>query len=292
MIEAGGPGRREAGLGGVRCTGWHRGIVAAAAAGALLLSACSAVQTTRPGTVGVDRTQRMSSLVSEAELRQGAVQAYKEILGREQAKGTLNPDPAMTARVRAIARRIVPQTAVFRPDAPGWGWEVNVIRSAEVNAWCMPGGKIAFYSGLIDKMSLSDDEIAAVMGHEIAHALREHARERASEKATSGLVIGAVVAVLGGGSLGTDMANLAYGVTVGLPHSRLHETEADRIGVELAARAGYDPRAAVTLWRKMGQGGGKGPELLSTHPSAGNRTQDLEAYSARVMPLYEQARHR
>jgi predicted Zn-dependent protease len=260
---------------------------------ALSMVACESVQTTKSGAVGVERSQHMSPLVSEQDLRQGAVQAYKEVLGKEQAKGTLNADAGLTARVRGIARHVIPATAAFRPDAPSWPWEVNVIRSDELNAWCMPGGKIAFYSGLITKLALTDDEIAAVMGHEIAHALREHARERASETVTAQIALSAAVALLGGGQGAFDMARMAYGVTVGLPHSRLHETEADRIGVELAARAGYDPRAAVGLWQKMGKaGGGKTPELLSTHPSAETRTQDLEVYAARVMPLYEQARQR
>jgi predicted Zn-dependent protease len=266
------------------------GLIGVAIAGSTL-AGCSSVQTTLPGTVGVDRSQRMSSLVSEADLRKGAAQAYRQVLDKERGKGNLDAEPAMTARVQGIAWRIVPQTAVFRPDAPGWGWEVHVIRSDEVNAWCMPGGKIAFYTGLLDDMALSDDEVAAVMGHEIAHALREHARERASERATANLALTAAVALFGGGQASMDMANLAYGVTVGLPHSRLHEAEADRIGVELAARAGYDPKAAVSLWQKMSRvGGAKGPELLSTHPSAETRSIDLQVYAARVMPLYEQAR--
>lgn len=255
------------------------------------LSACQSVKTTQTGTIGVDREQRMSTLVSEAELRKSAAQAYKEVIGKEQGKGALNPEPAMTARVRAIARRIIPATAVFRSDAPSWSWEVNVIKSDQLNAWCMPGGKIAFYSGIIEKLALDDDEIAAIMGHEVAHALREHARERASEQVTSQIGIGVATAALGGGKAMADLGQVAYQVAFGLPHSRLHETEADRIGVELAARAGYDPTAAVRVWQKMAQqGGGKGPEFMSTHPSAESRITDLQAYSARVRPLYEQAR--
>jgi Zn-dependent protease with chaperone function len=193
--------------------------------------------------------------------------------------------------VRVISRRIIAASGAFRPDAPGWAWEVNVIRSDEMNAWCMPGGKIAFYSGLIDKLSLSDDEIAAVMGHEVAHALREHARERASEQIGTQLGVSVVAAALGGGQMTADLIGGFYNVGFGLPHSRLHETEADRIGVELAARAGYDPRAAIGLWQKMAKfSGNKGAEFLSTHPSDANRARDLETYSARVEPLYEQAR--
>jgi predicted Zn-dependent protease len=261
------------------------------AALALGLAACQSVQTTQQGAVGVDRTQMMSPLVSEADLRAGAAQAYREEMGKERQKGMLNADAALTQRVRSITDRLIPATAAFRPDAPGWPWEVNVVRSDEVNAWCMPGGKIAVYTGLVTKLNLTDDEIAAVLGHEIAHALREHARERASEQVTAGLVIQGGAAAMGAGRGTIDMAKLAYTVALRLPNSRVHESEADRIGVELAARAGYDPRAAVTLWQKMARAdGGKGPEFLSTHPSADTRIRDLEVWSARVMPLYEQAR--
>jgi predicted Zn-dependent protease len=263
-------------------------------AAGITVAGCSTVQTTEGGAIGIDRTQRMSSLVSEEELDAGAKKAYLEVLTKEKSEGDLNADPKMTARVRAIAQRLIPQTGAFRADAPKWQWEVNVIKSDELNAWCMPGGKIAFYSGIITKLSLTDDEIAAIMGHEIAHALREHARERASEQATTGLVIGVGAAILGAGQAGADLTQLAYHSVFGLKHSRLHETEADRIGVELAARAGYDPRAAISLWEKMGKasGGGGGPEFLSTHPSAETRIADLRNYSSRVMPLYEKARPR
>ena len=258
---------------------------------AALNTGCESVSTTQGGVVGIERQQRMSSLVSEQQLRQGAVQAYKEELGNAQTKGNLNADPVLTERVRAVSRRIIPATSAFRPDAPGWPWEVNVIRSDQVNAWCMPGGKIAFYTGLIQKLSLNDDEIAAVMGHEVAHALREHARERASEQIGAQLGISVVAAALGGGQMTADLLGGFYNVGFNLPHSRLHETEADRIGVELAARAGYNPQAAVGLWQKMAQAGsGKGPEFLSTHPSDAARQRDLEAYATRVQPLYEQAR--
>ncbi len=264
--------------------------LAAVAAGFLV--ACSTVQTTAPGAVGVSRTQQMSSLVSEKELESGAVQAYTEILGKERQQGDLNADPAMTQRVRTIAARLIPHTGVFRRDAPGWKWEVNVIRSEELNAWCMPGGKIAFYSGIIQKLQLSDAEIAAIMGHEIAHALREHARERASEQATTGVILGVGAAVLGVGDVGRQLSQMAYHSVFGLRHSREHETEADRIGVELAARGGYDPRAAVTLWEKMSRatGGGSGPAFLSTHPSPESRIADLQKYAAVTLPLYEAAR--
>ncbi|MGD9942416.1 MAG: M48 family metallopeptidase [Burkholderiaceae bacterium] len=265
----------------------------ALAASVGLLAACQSVQTTAPGAVGIERSQRMSSLVSEDDLRKEADLAYREVLNKERQKGAVNADAAMTQRVRAISNRLIPVTSAFRPDAAKWAWEVNVIRSDEVNAWCMPGGKIAVYTGLITKLKLTDDEIAAVMGHEIAHALREHARERASEAIGAQVLITGAVIATGGSQGAANLGDLFYKAFFGLPNSRLHETEADRIGVELAARAGYDPRAAITLWQKMASAGGSGgPEFLSTHPSAATRTKDLEVYAARVMPLYEQSRRR
>ncbi|NOT18618.1 MAG: M48 family metallopeptidase [Sulfuriferula sp.] len=257
---------------------------------AMSLSACQTVKTTQGGTVGIDRTQIMSPLVSSQSLMQQATLSYNGLLQKESKQGTLNPNAAQTARVRAIANRLIPQVAVFRPDAVNWQWEVNVIASPQVNAWCMPGGKIAVYTGIIDKLKLNDNEIAAILGHEIAHALREHAREQASEQSL--MQLGMLGAQLGGVQAGTlNAAGQLYQVGVGLPHSRTHETEADRIGVELAARAGYDPRAAIGLWQKMVQlSGSAPPEFLSTHPSAQTRIQDLEVYSERVMPLYLAAR--
>jgi predicted Zn-dependent protease len=178
---------------------------------------------------------------------------------------------------------------VFRDDAPRWQWEVNVLTSTDVNAWCMPGGKIAVYTGLIEQLKITDDELAAVMGHEISHALREHARERMSRQAATGVGL-AVVEVLTGVQLGDIGESLAQAVFV-LPNSRENEQEADRIGVELAARAGYDPRAAVALWNKMQSlGGSQPPQWLSTHPSHESRVKDLQVYSQRVLPLYEKAR--
>jgi predicted Zn-dependent protease len=256
--------------------------------GGTLTLAVACATTTEKGAVGIERRQLL--LVSTEEMNQGAALAYQKMLGQARGKGAVNRDPEQVARVRAIAARIIPQTAVFRKDAPGWDWEVNVISSAEVNAWCMPGGKIAFYSGILDKLKLTDDEAAAIMGHEIAHALREHSRERASQQVAQNTVIGVGAAILGIGGV-ADLASLAADVTLGLPNSRGQETEADRIGVELAARAGYDPRAAVTLWRKMNAlGEGQPPQWLSTHPSHETRIRDLEVYAQRVMPLYEEAR--
>ncbi len=255
---------------------------------ALGLSGCKSVQTTQGGTVGVERKQMM--MVSSSQMNQAAEQSYQQVLAEARNKGELNRDSAQLARVRKVANRLIPQTAVFRADAANWKWEVNVISSKELNAWCMPGGKIAFYSGLIEQLDMTDAEIAAVMGHEIAHALREHARERASRQMAVGLGVSIVGAAAGLGQGGMNLANMVSDLTLVLPNSREHETESDRIGVEIAARAGYDPRAAITLWQKMTQkSGGEPPQWMSTHPSHQTRIRDLEDYSARVMPLYEKS---
>ena len=256
---------------------------------AVFLAGCQTVSTTQPGTVGVDRKQNM--MVSSASVNQSAVKAYSQVLAEAQKKGQLNRDAAQLERVRAVAGRLIPQTGAFRADAPGWRWEVNVISSKEVNAWCMPGGKIAFYTGLIEKLQATDEEIAAVMGHEIAHALREHGRERASQAMAQGIGISVVGTVLGLPGIAQDMTQTLIDLTFNLPNSRTDEMEADRIGVELAARAAYDPHAAVTLWQKMAKvGGSQPPQFLSTHPSHASRISDLKGYSERVMPLYEAAR--
>lgn len=257
----------------------------------VVLSACQSVQTTQGGAVGIERSQRM--LISSEEMDKSATTQYAQVLAQEKQKNALNKNAAQVKRVRAIANRLIPHTVVFRPDAANWQWEVNVITSDEANAWCMPGGKIAVYTGLIEKLKITDDELAAVMGHEIAHALREHARERASEQAVAGTVISLGTKLLGLGDLGQQGAQYAYMGLMGLPNSRAHETEADRMGVELAARAGYDPRAAITLWQKMGNLGGDEPStFMSTHPSRDDRIADLTDYSARVMPLYQQTQQK
>lgn len=250
------------------------------------LAACAPVQTTQSGLVGVDRTQYMSGLVSEAELDQQAAVQYRQILAQAKAQHALDPSAAQTQRVQAIARRLIAQVGVFRPDARQWGWEIHVLKSDEVNAWCMPGGKIAVYTGLLDKIQPSDAELAAVMGHEISHALREHAREQVSRQMATGIGL-SVLAAVTGSQAAADLGSSLSQVMFTLPNSRANETEADRMGVELAARAGYDPRAAITLWQKMERAGGGGqPEILSTHPSSASRIQDLEQASSRVLPLY------
>ena len=245
--------------------------------------------TTQSGAVGADRRQLL--LVSSADLEKMAAQSYTKMQQQAAAKSALNRDAAMVQRVRGIAARLIAQTPVFRPDAQRWNWEVNVVASNELNAFCMPGGKIMVYSGLISRLNLTDDELAVVMGHEIAHALREHSREQVSQAIAAEVAIGVGSAAIGLGRGSTDLASTAYQAFVSTKFSRSHETEADRIGLELAARAAYDPRAGVTLWQKMlAAGGAAPPEFLSTHPGGANRIQEIQSLLPVVMPLYEQAR--
>lgn len=273
-------------------TGHLKKLIATAVATASLvsLSGCETVQTTQAGVVGVTRKQQMS--IGREQVDRQSANAYNQLRQEAGQKRVLNTDPAMLARVQAIANRLIPQVATYRPDAVSWKWEVNVFKSDEVNAFCMAGGKIAVYSGLIEKLKITDDELAAVMGHEIAHALREHVREQMSQQQALGLA--SVGAVIGGALLGVNvdpnLAQTSLQVLVGLPHSRNAEVEADDIGLELAARAGYNPKAAMTLWQKMGAlGGGRPPTFLSTHPSPESRVADLARVAQIVQPLYEAA---
>lgn len=257
-------------------------------AGFLGLNGCATTQTTASGVVGVKRNQLM--LVSETELEQAAAKSYRQILSQARKQGKLDTDKALLMRVQRITHRLIPQVRYFRTDALQWPWEVHVIDSPEINAWCMPGGRIVVYSGLVKKLKLTDDELAAILGHEIAHALREHARERTSQALAANLTLDIGAAVLGLNRSGRDLAGLLYQVGIGLPFSRLHEQEADQMGVELAARAGYDPYAAVRVWQKMSQiKQNQPPEFLSTHPSAQTRIQTLRKIAKKVYPLYLQA---
>jgi predicted Zn-dependent protease len=255
----------------------------------LLLGGCAS--TTESGAVGAERRQLL--LVSSQQLDRMSGQAYNALLHDASKKGVLNTDAASVQRVRAIASRITPHTGVFRRDAPGWKWEVNVINSSDLNAFCMPGGRIVFYSGLIHLLKLTDDEIAVIMGHEIAHALREHSREQVSQTIAAQGAIGAGTALLGLDESAGNIASTAYEALLATRFSRTDETEADRIGLELAARAGYDPRAGILLWQKMlqaSQGGGRPPEFLSTHPAEASRIEHIQSLLPTLTPLYQQAR--
>lgn len=254
-----------------------------------LAAGCQTVETTQPGVVGVSRQQHMA--VSSEEVNASAEKEYAQMMAEAKKKNSLDRDAAQVQRVKNIVSRLVPQTTVFRPDAKSWPWEAHVITLDEVNAWCMPHGKMAVYTGLIQKLNITDDELAAVMGHEISHALREHTREQISQQMGTQAVLGIAGALFGLGETAQNLGGLVANVTLNLPKSRTDETEADRMGVELAARAGYDPHAAISLWQKMEKvGGSQPPQWLSTHPSNETRLSDLKQYADKVMPLYVAAK--
>jgi predicted Zn-dependent protease len=245
--------------------------------------------------VEVGNNSAFSRLVPADSVERSAVQQYSQMLQQAASKNALaGKDQPQLKRLRAIAQRIIPFAAAWNPRAKDWRWEVNLIGSQQINAFCMPGGKIAFYSGILQQLKLTDDEVAIVMGHEIAHALREHARERMAKSAvTQGAArIGGAVAA---GVFGVD-PRLTDGLARGganlltLEFSREDESEADLVGMELAARAGYDPRAGVSLWQKMGAASkGAPPQWLSTHPSGKSRIAVIQQNLPKVMPLYERA---
>lgn len=227
-------------------------------------------------------------LVSEEQAQAASAQAYVQTLTEAKKRGKLSADAALNSRVRRITDRLITQAKVMHPPSRDWKWTVAVIDEPTLNAWCMPGGKMAIYTGIINKLNLNDDEIAQVMGHEITHAILGHGRERMSRAMAtqSGVQLGSILA-------GRDLSILApvADIALTLPNSRENESEADRYGIELAARAGYDPRAAVRLWEKMSAASGDGPpQFLSTHPAAGNRIQALNSLVPQMMPIYEKAR--
>jgi predicted Zn-dependent protease len=261
------------------------------AAAAVAAAGCQTVETTKPGVVGVSRQQRMA--VSSEEVNAGAEKQYAQMMAEAKKKNALDRDSAQIERVKRIVSRLVPQTTAFRPDAAKWPWEVHVISLDEVNAWCMPHGKMAVYTGLLQKIQPTDDELAAVMGHEISHALREHTREQISQQMGTQTVLGIAGALFGLGEAAQNLGGMVANVTLNLPKSRTDETEADRMGVELAARAGYDPHAAISLWQKMEKlAGSQPPQWLSTHPSNETRLSDLKQYADKVAPLYAAAKGR
>jgi predicted Zn-dependent protease len=241
---------------------------------------------------GVDVGPRssFSKLVSAEEIEQAAGQQYAQMMSQARAKRALAPDDhPQVVRLRYIAQRIIPYTDEWNERAKRWHWEINLLGSSQINAFCMPGGKIAFYSAILSQLRLEDDEVAAVMGHEVAHALREHARERIGKGSATNIGLSIGAQLLGLGQLGDVAANLGTQLLT-MKFGREDETEADLVGLELAARAGYDPQAAVRLWNKMGAAAkGAPPQWLSTHPSNSTRIRDIKENLPKVEPLYARA---
>ena len=256
-----------------------------------LLAAAGAAATPVLAQVDVGKTSAMAKLVPASTLEKSAAQQYSQMMAEAKAQGALaSPNNAQLQRLRAIAQRLVPHTPQWNERAPGWKWEVNLIGSKQINAFVMPGGKIVFYTGILDQLQLTDDEIAMVMGHEMAHALREHARERLAKSQVTGMGLSLGAQLLGLGDMGNLAANLGTELLT-LQYSRSDESEADLVGLEIAARAGYDPKAAITLWQKMAKATGDkgGMAFLSSHPSGPNRIKELEANLPKVESLYRRS---
>jgi len=263
----------------------RRAFVLAAGAGAAMPAPALA-------QVDVGSSSSLRKLVPAEALENSAAQQYRQMLEQAKAKRALAPEGhPQLQRLHAIARRLIPFAAPWNERARQWRWEVNLIGSPQINAFCMPGGKIAFYTGILDQLKLTDDEAAMIMGHEMAHALREHARERIAKTQGTNLALRLGSQLLGLGDLGNAAASLG-GQLLTLQFSRSDESEADLVGLELAARGGYQPQAAVSLWQKMGNATGSkqgGLAFLSTHPSGPARIRELEQNVPRVEGLYRQA---
>lgn len=265
----------------------------------LLLAACTtfpAAMAYGHGQDGVNVGEKsVFSKFGGGKLEQQAALQYQQTMLNAKQQNALGPDNhPQVIRLRAIAKKLIPYALKWNEHAKDWKWEVNLIGSKQVNAYCMPGGKIAFYTGILDTLKLTDDEVAMIMGHEIAHALREHGQERAGKTAAANIAV--KLAEIYAGYKGVD-PNVAGAVGGGfakvalLSFSRADETEADVVGLDLAARAGYDPRAGVTLWQKMGMlNKNAPPPWLSTHPSGPARIEEIKKHFPEVMPLYARAK--
>ncbi|MBO6225842.1 MAG: M48 family metallopeptidase [Psychrobacter sp.] len=245
--------------------------------------------TTGAGVIGVERKQMM--IVSSDEVMKLSLQSYNQRVNEASRSKLLDTNLAQKQRLTLIASKLINHVDVYRPDAKAWKWEVHTIKSDELNAFVMSGGKIMFYTGIIDRLNLTDDEIAAIMGHEMAHALREHARERVSHQYATNMGMNLVGGLLGLSQGQAQIAGIVSNYGIEKPHSRTQESEADVMGLELMARAGYNPEAAITLWQKMAAANKSAPpQFLSTHPSSTNRIATLKSLIPKVAPLYQQSR--
>jgi Zn-dependent protease with chaperone function len=258
---------------------------------AFLLAAGAAAAAPALAQVQVDEASRLRNLVPAGELEAAAGQQYSQMIAQARQQGALASEGhPQLKRLRGIAQDLVPYAARWNDRARGWRWEINLIGSKQINAFCMPGGKIAFFTGILDQLALTDDEAAMVMGHEMAHALREHARARIAKTQGTSIGLSVLSQVLGLGQLGSIAADVGTQL-LSLRFSREDEIDADLVGLELAARGAYLPQSAISLWEKMGRaaGGSGGPAFLSTHPRGPERIARLQDNVPRVQGLYEQA---
>lgn len=258
---------------------------------AFVLAAASAAALPATAQVAVGKSSSLRKLVPAEQIEQAGAQQFTATVqqARQQQALVASGDPRVQ-RLHGISRRLIPFATAWNPRAANWRWEVALIDSPQINAFCLPGGKIAFYTGILQQLKLTDDEVAMIMGHEMAHALREHARERLAKSSATSLGLRLGAELLGLGGLGAMAADLGSQLLT-LKFSREDESEADLVGLELAARGAYLPRASVSLWQKMAQATqGGGPAFLSTHPSGPNRIRELEANLPKVQGLYETAR--
>lgn len=252
--------------------------------------------TTVQDGIEVRPLSRLSKLIPPEQLNEAAAQQYAQMMSQAQQKGVLLPQShPEVQRLRAIAKRIIPHTTRWNQDATQWQWQVNLIDSKDVNAFCMPGGRIGFFTGILTSLKLTDDEVAAVMGHEIAHALREHSREKMAKQGLTNAgarIGGALLSGIFGIDPGITGTLASYGAQfAGLKFSRDDEREADLVGLDISSRAGYDPRAGIALWRKMAALGQRAPiEVLSTHPGGESRIKDMERHMNLLLPLYARAK--
>ena len=230
-------------------------------------------------------------LISPQEAIAASTEAYVQTLAPLKRQGKIDNHPKVTKRVKYITGRIIAQAIKQYPYTSNWDWKVKVIDDPDViNAWCMAGGRMAIYTGLLDKVKPSDDELAQVMGHEISHAIANHTAEKMSVAIASQVGLVALsIALHDNKYAGAALTGAALAATVAitLPNSRTAEAEADRIGIELAARAGYNPHAAASLWQKMAQvNRSEPPEFLNTHPSSKHRQQTLAKLAGQMMQYY------
>ena len=237
--------------------------------------------------IQVDKPSKLRNLVPAEQLERAADKQFNQMKREAAQKNALaRDDHPELIRLRTIAQRLMPHAARWNPASSRWAWEVQLFGSNAINAFCMPGGKIGFYLGILEKLKLTDNEVAMIMGHEMAHALREHSRERLAKNQLTGIGAGLLSSILGLGDLGRTVMDYGAQLTM-LKFSRDDESEADLIGLDIAARGGFDPRAGVTLWRKMSSASNKTPpQWLSTHPSGTDRITEIERHLDRVMPLY------